>query len=45
MTQSEYNISLQQRLVELQNETDAEFVYELVDILYGGNAEAIAIHP
>jgi HPt (histidine-containing phosphotransfer) domain-containing protein len=32
MTQSEYEESLQQRLTELQNETDAEFVCELIDI-------------
>jgi HPt (histidine-containing phosphotransfer) domain-containing protein len=32
MTQSEYEESLQQRLTELQNETDVEFVCELIDI-------------
>jgi histidine phosphotransfer protein HptB len=32
MTSPEYEASLQQRLTELQNETDAEFVCELIDI-------------
>lgn len=32
MTQAEYEEALVQRLTELQNETDAEFVYELIDI-------------